>query len=125
MAYQLNPLNAQTVGNLTKPRRTASSATWIFQREAATQRGEPILFYKEAGELKAARLICNAEDETMGLYEALAGTAVAGARRRHVAGQPRRHCQARRHRDQSDLRGDELDPRSAGGGDPATRLHPI
>src|SRR5207244_1558836 len=44
----------------------------IFRREAASNGGEPILFYKEAGELKAVRLISKAEDETMGLYEALA-----------------------------------------------------
>jgi hypothetical protein len=42
----------------------------IFRREPTSPRGEPILFYKDGGQLKAVRLI--SDEEGRGLYEALA-----------------------------------------------------
>lgn len=42
----------------------------IFRQEPAGKRGEPIVFYKEGGDMRAVRLI--SKEEGVGLYEALA-----------------------------------------------------
>ncbi len=44
----------------------------FFRMEPAKKRGEPIVFYKEGGQLKAARFMAGKEGHA--LYETLTGT---------------------------------------------------